>query len=107
LCFCQRMKFDHKTGRSIRALYMDGRDADVAMLRHIFWDRESESGNDYTVQRFGNTTMMNGYNAQTGNSWSQNSQTFGGFTHPMVRLRMVKAGIRPSVDDRPIFPIDI
>lgn len=39
------------------------------------------SGNSYTVQRFGNTTMMNGYNSNTGSSWSQNSQTYGNTTY--------------------------
>jgi hypothetical protein len=38
------------------------------------------SGNSYTVNRFGNTTTMNGYNAQTGSTWSQNSNTFGNTT---------------------------
>jgi len=38
------------------------------------------SGNSYTVQRFGNQTFMNGYNAQTGSSWSQNSTTMGNTT---------------------------
>jgi hypothetical protein len=27
------------------------------------------SGNHYTVNRFGNQTMMNGYNASTGYTW--------------------------------------
>lgn len=38
------------------------------------------NGNSYTVQRFGNSTHMQGYNAQTGSNWSQNSQTFGNTT---------------------------
>ena len=38
------------------------------------------SGNHYTVNRFGNQTMMNGYNAQTGSTWSQNSMTLGNMT---------------------------
>jgi hypothetical protein len=38
------------------------------------------SGNSYTVQRFGNQTMMNGYNAQTGSNWSQNSMNLGNMT---------------------------
>jgi hypothetical protein len=38
------------------------------------------SGNSYTVQRFGNQTMMNGHNAQTGSNWSQNSMTLGNMT---------------------------
>ena len=35
------------------------------------------SGNNYTVSRFGNTTIMNGSNYQTGSTWSQQSTTFG------------------------------
>jgi hypothetical protein len=38
------------------------------------------SGNNYTVNRFGNMTTMNGYNAQTGSTWSQNSNTIGNMT---------------------------
>jgi hypothetical protein len=34
-------------------------------------------GNSYNVQRFGNQTIMNGYNSQTGSNWSENSMTFG------------------------------
>ena len=30
-------------------------------------------GNSYTINRYGNSTTMNGDNAQTGSSWSQNS----------------------------------
>lgn len=39
------------------------------------------NGNNYTVQRYGNSTIMNGYNPNTGSSWSQNSQTFGNSTY--------------------------
>ena len=39
------------------------------------------SGNSYTVNRFGNNTYMQGHNAQTGSSWSQNSQTYGNTTY--------------------------
>lgn len=39
-----------------------------------------QSGNTYNVQRFGNTTTMQGYNSRTGSSWNQQSQTFGGTT---------------------------
>lgn len=38
------------------------------------------SGNSYTVNRMGNTTMMQGHNSRTGSSWSQNSNTFGDTT---------------------------
>ncbi|WP_132960045.1 hypothetical protein [Rhizobium sp. BK251] len=39
------------------------------------------NGNSYSVQRFGNSTMMQGYNANTGSSWSQNSQHIGNSTY--------------------------
>ena len=39
-----------------------------------------DSGNNYTVQRFGNSTYMQGYNSRTGSNWSQNSTTFGSTT---------------------------
>lgn len=37
-------------------------------------------GNQYTVNRFGNMTTMQGYNANTGSQWSQQSNTFGNMT---------------------------
>ena len=38
------------------------------------------AGNNYNVQRYGNTTNMQGYNAGTGSAWTQNSQTYGNTT---------------------------
>ena len=38
------------------------------------------NGNSYTVQRFGNTTYMQGYNSTTGSTWSQESHRFGNTT---------------------------
>lgn len=38
------------------------------------------SGNSYQIQRYGNSTYMQGYNAYTASSWSQNSQTYGNTT---------------------------
>lgn len=38
------------------------------------------SGNSYNVSRYGNQTQVNGYNAGTGSSWSQNSTTVGNTT---------------------------
>lgn len=35
------------------------------------------SGNNYTVTRMGNTTMMEGSNARTGSRWSQDSYSLG------------------------------
>lgn len=38
------------------------------------------SGNSYNVSRYGNQTQVNGYNANTGSTWSQNSTTVGNTT---------------------------
>jgi hypothetical protein len=38
------------------------------------------TGNTYNVQRFGNTTMMQGSNSNTGTNWDQTSHTFGNTT---------------------------
>src|SRR5262249_22755240 len=38
------------------------------------------SGNSYTVNRFGNQTIMNGYSASTGSTWSQQTTTLGNMT---------------------------
>lgn len=38
------------------------------------------TGNQYNVSRYGNTTQVSGYNMNTGSSWSQNSQTIGNNT---------------------------
>lgn len=38
------------------------------------------SGNSYTVNKMGNLTQMNGYNAQTGSQWNQTSQHLGNMT---------------------------
>jgi hypothetical protein len=39
------------------------------------------SGNSYQVNRMGNTTTVQGYNAQTGSSWNQTSQQVGNSTY--------------------------
>ncbi|WP_200844363.1 hypothetical protein [Rhizobium sp. 18065] len=36
---------------------------------------DAQSGNNYTIQKFGNTTMMQGSNSRTGATWSQNSMS--------------------------------
>lgn len=38
---------------------------------------DAQSGNSYTVQRYGNTTSVYGSNAQTGSTWSQQSYDYG------------------------------
>lgn len=40
-----------------------------------------ENGNSYSVNRMGNMTIVNGYNAQTGSSWNQTSNTIGNTTY--------------------------
>lgn len=39
------------------------------------------NGNSYDVMRMGNMTTTNGYNSNTGSSWSQTSQTYGNTTY--------------------------
>lgn len=39
------------------------------------------SGNSYSVQRYGNTTNVQGYNPSTGNNWNQSSSTYGNTTY--------------------------
>ena len=39
------------------------------------------SGNSYTVNRYGNQTQINGYNAYTGSQWSQRTNTMGNTTY--------------------------
>ena len=38
-----------------------------------------DSGNTYTVQKFGNSTYVNGQNPSTGSSWNQQSQRIGDY----------------------------
>ena len=45
-----------------------------------FQNCDDSSGNGYTINHFGDTTMMTGGDAQTGGSWAQNSTTFGNTT---------------------------
>ena len=39
------------------------------------------AGNSYQVQQLGNSTYLQGHNAGTGSSWTQNSQTYGNTTY--------------------------
>ncbi len=43
------------------------------------------SGNTYNVQRYGNTTSVQGYNSQSGSSWSQDSYRSGNMTQTFGR----------------------
>lgn len=42
---------------------------------------DAQSGNSYNVQRFGNTTSIQGFNSSTGSSWNQTSQQIGNTTY--------------------------
>lgn len=42
------------------------------------WD---DNGNTYDVQRYGNTTYVDGHNYNTGSSWSSTYQTYGNTTY--------------------------
>lgn len=41
---------------------------------------DDQSGNNYTVQRYGNTTHMDGHNQNTGSNWSQDTYRYGNTT---------------------------
>lgn len=42
---------------------------------------DTQSGNNYNIQRYGNTTSVQGSNAQTGSTWNQTSNTIGNTTY--------------------------
>jgi hypothetical protein len=50
-----------------------------------FYTCNDASGNSYTVQRYGNTTSVQGYNSQTGSTWSQDSHSYGNTTQTYGR----------------------
>ena len=39
-----------------------------------------DSGNSYSIQKYGNTTSVQGFNPNTGSQWNQTSQTIGNST---------------------------
>ncbi|MFH7526466.1 hypothetical protein AB2J22_13565 [Aeromonas sp. A5] len=65
----------------------------IAVLLFLSWSASAEcigsgnlktcydsSGNSYTVQKFGDSTYVSGYNSKTGSSWNQDSQKIGNST---------------------------
>lgn len=46
-----------------------------------YYNCNDSSGNNYTVQKFGNTTQVYGSNPSTGSTWNQTSQTIGNTTY--------------------------
>ena len=42
---------------------------------------DPQSGNHYTISKYGDTTSMQGYNSSTGSTWSQSSRTYGNTTY--------------------------
>ncbi|WP_270830713.1 hypothetical protein [Aeromonas sp. QDB03] len=44
-----------------------------------------DSGNTYTVQKFGDSTYVDGSNSRTGSTWSQQSQKLGNNTYTSGR----------------------
>lgn len=39
---------------------------------------DADTGNSYSIQRYGGSTHMNGTNSRTGSNWSQDTHTYGG-----------------------------
>ena len=42
---------------------------------------DSNSGNSYSISKYGNTTNVYGSNARTGSNWSSSSRTYGNNTY--------------------------
>ena len=45
-----------------------------------FYTCNDQSGNRYSIQKFGNMTTLKGSNFRTGSNWSANSTDFGNMT---------------------------
>lgn len=45
-----------------------------------FYSCYDNSGNSYSISKFGNSTYMTGSNSRTGSSWSQNTSRIGGYS---------------------------
>ncbi len=42
---------------------------------------DAQSGNNYSIQKYGNTTHVQGRNSRQGSSWNQQSTTIGNSTY--------------------------
>jgi hypothetical protein len=74
-----------------------------------FQNCDDSSGNGYTINRFGDTTIMTEGNARTGSSWSWNSITLGDTTFHNDRASSVNswnATDQRLEDSRHIFSRD-
>jgi hypothetical protein len=74
-----------------------------------FQNCDDSSGNGYTINHFGDTTIMTGGDAQTGGSWAQNSTTLGDTTFHNDRASSVNswnATDQRLEDSRHIFSRD-
>ena len=65
---------------SLALMMMVGTASAACIGSGSFQSCTDNSGNSYSVNRFGNSTFMNGTNSRTGSTWSQNSNTFGNTT---------------------------
>jgi len=45
-----------------------------------FYSCYDNSGNSYSISKFGNSTYMTGTNSRTGSSWSQNTTRMGSYS---------------------------
>lgn len=64
----------------LSALFVSGANAGCFGTESVYSCSDPQSGNNYQVTKFGGTTSMTGTNTRTGNSWSQNSTTYGDIT---------------------------
>lgn len=65
----------------IGGLFVNSANADCFGSETMYSCNDIQSGNTYQVNKFGNSTTMNGYNSRTGSTWNQNSSTYGNITY--------------------------
>ncbi|MGN4956746.1 hypothetical protein ACTG16_12025 [Aeromonas sp. 23P] len=68
------------TTLTLAALFFSGMATANCVGTGSFKTCYDDNGNNYTVQKFGNSTYVNGHNAKTGSTWNQNSQKVGNST---------------------------
>lgn len=65
----------------LSGLFVSGANAACFGSDTMYSCNDIQSGNNYQVNKFGNTTYMSGSNYRTGSTWNQTSNTFGNTTY--------------------------
>lgn len=65
----------------LSGLFVTGANASCFGTENMYSCNDPQSGNNYQINKFGNTTYMTGNNPRTGSTWSQTSNTYGNTTY--------------------------